>query len=256
MYLWRNGKIIELSEFTISPMDRGLMHGRGAFETMLYHEGNVQHWEYHWQRFMQAAGFFQLAVPVFSIQEIVQELCEKNHITGGARVRLSATAGESDGKNGVCWITVQSIESPKKSVSVKTLTDFSVNEHSALRSYKSACYAEKMLALQAAMNAQADEGLLLDSKGYVSECCTANVFFLSDKNELITPSLSTGCLPGVMRRVIIEKALKNDIVVREEQFTVKEARQFSHMFLSSSLRGLQNVHEWDGRVLELRNLKF
>ena len=117
------------------------------------------------------------------------------------------------------------------------------NEASAVRGLKTTAYAENLIALAAASRAGRTESLLADSRGRLSEGTGTNVFYVVD-GELRTPSLATGCLPGVTRALVLEWCGAREV---EEPMAVLE--RADEVFLTSSTRDVQAVRGVDGRTL-------
>jgi branched-chain amino acid aminotransferase len=119
------------------------------------------------------------------------------------------------------------------------------NERGPLSGHKTTAYADEVVALAHAREQGADEALLADQRGRLSEGTASNVFYVVD-GELRTPSLATGCLPGITRALVLEwwGAVETDAPLAEVR------RGASEVFLTSSLRDVQPVRRWDDGALE------
>ena len=113
------------------------------------------------------------------------------------------------------------------------------NERSPLAGVKTTSYAEQVLALAHARAAGADEAVWADTRGRLSEGAGSNVFYVVD-GELRTPSTSTGCLPGVVRGLLLEWC-----TVRECEDPIEVVAGAEEVFLTSTTRGVQAVSRWD-----------
>jgi branched-subunit amino acid aminotransferase/4-amino-4-deoxychorismate lyase len=122
--------------------------------------------------------------------------------------------------------------------------DFPRNERSPLSGIKCASYAENLIALDQARRAGADEALFFNTRGELCEAATANVFLVRDGNVL-TPPLSSGCLPGTMRARVMAR-----IAVKEQPLTAADLAAAEEVFVTSATRGVVPVVKWDGRVLQ------
>ena len=76
----------------------------------------------------------------------------------------------------------------------------------------------------------------------------ANVF-VQIKGGLFTPSLTSGCLPGVMRSVILDVAREQGIAIQETIITRTQLAAAEQIFLSSALRGIVSAQSLDQRLL-------
>jgi branched-chain amino acid aminotransferase len=117
------------------------------------------------------------------------------------------------------------------------------NERSAVAGLKTVSYADNVVALAAAHRRGADEALLANTRDELCEGTGTNVFVVVD-GELVTPPLSSGCLAGITRSLVLgtsdvrERPLPFDVLTRVEE-----------AFLTSSTRGVHPVATIDGRVL-------
>ncbi|ELZ89894.1 aminotransferase class IV, partial [Haloferax sulfurifontis] len=91
----------------------------------------------------------------------------------------------------------------------------------------------------------ADEALMLDADGYVTEGATSNLFFVDD-DALCTPSLDGPVLPGITRRVVLDFARQEGIPIRERRFTPDDVRDANEAFLTNSTWELRPVETVDG----------
>ena len=247
--IWSKGEWVEEMLFCLSSSDRGLLHGMGAFETMLAIDGVIQHRVKHVRRLQGAIERMGLCdVSGYDFSEIARDLCEKNSCASGrARLRLTVTAGEgtlaqqAPGDGAMVWMTAQALAATAPTCTVVTLP-WTRNERSALAGLKTTSYAENLVALQWARAQGADEGLFFNTRDELCEACNANVF-VRIEGVWHTPALASGCLPGVMREVILE----SDRVIHESIITREQFARAEEMFLTSAIRGVVPVSSCDGR---------
>lgn len=250
--IWGNGEWRSDGTIPIAADDRGLLLGMGAFETMLAINGVIQHWEKHHKRLQDAVARLGLCdLQAFDLPAIGRELCEKNVCENGrARLRLTATAGEGalaekrPGSAAMVWLSAQALTPTPTSCKVVTLP-WTRNQRSVLMGLKTISYAENLVALQWARAQGADEGIFFNNRDELCEACTANVFVRLD-GEWRTPPLDSGCLPGVMREVILERNPNIlEAVITREQLARAEA-----LCLSSAIRGVVPVTNCDRREIQ------
>ncbi len=117
------------------------------------------------------------------------------------------------------------------------------NERSALAGVKSTSYGENVVMLEHVAGLGADEALLADGAGRLCEGITANVF-VALGGVLTTPSRASGCLPGVIRQVLLDAG-----VATEADLPMSVVHEADEVFLTSSLRGVTPVSHVDGRAL-------
>ena len=118
------------------------------------------------------------------------------------------------------------------------------NERGALAGLKTTSYAENVVALAYAKHRGGTEALFANTVGDLCEGTGSNVFLVRD-GEVVTPPLSSGCLAGVTRALLMEWA-----DVAEKDLPMSALAEADEVFLTSSTRDVQAVHAVDDRVLE------
>jgi branched-chain amino acid aminotransferase len=192
---------------------------------------------------------FALPVPERSvISAAIAEVIEANHYHQGRyriRVTLSGGANQLGGgrQQGDVMVTARSADYASDSGSGSDLAKlawvpFVINERAATAGVKSTSYADHVLAYRHALNAGADEALMFNSQGYLAEGSMSNVFVVKD-GVVQTPSLASGCLPGVTRQLVINLCADLDLPVEECQLGVQDIDNADEIFLTSSLREIQ-----------------
>lgn len=250
-WTWFNGAFLD-GPLAVSPADRGLTHGLGVFETLLALEGQPVALDLHLARMRDGAERLGLEFGRLSEAEILagmSGLLERAGLSAGrARIRLALSAGAGDlrrleaGSDPLLWMTAAACPPPPESVTLVT-ADFPRNERSPLSGIKCASYAENLVALDQARRAEADEVLFYNTRGELCEAATANVFLVRD-GEVLTPPLSSGCLPGTMRARVMAR-----IAVEEQRLTAADVAAADEVFVTSATRGVVPVVRVDGRVL-------
>jgi branched-subunit amino acid aminotransferase/4-amino-4-deoxychorismate lyase len=248
--LWRNGQWIELLDSAIAPTDRGLMHGLGLFETMLAIGGKPVFAKRHLARLARNCQRLGWEPEIPDIREIM------SGVTGGrSRIRLTITGGSgrandlSLGSDHGFLITVTPAAEPP-AMTTANLSPFVRNERSALVGLKCASYAENLVALDHARRLGFEETVFCNSTGHLCEAATANLFLVQNGN-LLTPSLESGCLPGITREVVIGLAKQLGISCSERDLTAAEIHSAGELFLTSSIRGVMGLSRFEDRMFAL-----
>jgi branched-chain amino acid aminotransferase len=239
-----NGALLDPSQATLSVFDHGFTVGDGVFETMLsYPDTGLSFTSDHLRRLRVSAAGLGLEVPyaddalLHAVEEVVA-----SEVNDGAsiRVRLTVTggAGPLGSDRGGATPTVIIAATPQKpwpATAVLAPVPWPRNERGALAGLKTTSYAENVVALHAAHAAGADEALLCDTQGNVCEGTGTNVFAVIG-GELVTPPLSTGCLAGVTRAVVIGSHGAN-----ERTFSLENLAAATEVFITSTTREVQPV---------------
>ncbi len=212
MNIFLNGVLAAAEKIQIDPGDRGLTLGDGLFETMRVHRGVAQRLLAHLKRLNHGAGALGISIKMSDddITHAIAATIKANGVEEGV-VRLTVTRGP--GSRGITppeqatptfMITAESMETqntkPQRAI-IATCTRR--NEFSPLAGLKTLNYLDNILARREALSVGADDALLLNTTGAVAEATTANLFVALD-GQILTPPISDGALPGIMRADVIQ----------------------------------------------------
>lgn len=252
--LWCNGVWLDALDFTAAPTDRGLMHGLGLFETILAVNGSPVFAERHLKRLRDSCGRLGWRPVIPDLEAVMAELIELNGLANGrARIRLAISGGSglvhdpALGPDHVLWLTAVPAAEPPASTTANR-SPWARNERSSLSGLKCASYAENLLALQHAARLGFEETIFLNTAGKVCEGATSNLFLVRGET-LVTPSLDSGCLPGVTRAVAMELAAARGLACEEREVDSGELDEADELFLTSSIRGIMGLSRFEDREL-------
>jgi len=122
------------------------------------------------------------------------------------------------------------------------ISSFRRNPLSPLASHKTLSYYENLLARREAAGQGYDEAILFNIREEISEGAYSN-FFIIKKGRLLTPPLSSGILPGITRRKVMEIARDKGIEVEERVVLLKDLQEADETFFTSSLMGVMPCRE-------------
>lgn len=248
-----NGTLYPQEQGIIKGNNRAFMYGDGLFESIRVKDGKPMFLEAHINRLLEAAGALKMEVPAayhlgyFSKQ--VQELISKNNITLGAKCRLTLyrnTGGNytpDDNSVGFVIELTPYANNPytlnEEGYTVELFPELKkpVNKLSVYKTCNSLLYI--MAGIYARQN-KLDDALIINDKGNIIESSNSNLFIVCN-GVLYTPSLSDGCLAGVMRMQVINIALANKLKVYECSLTPQNLLIADEVFLTNAIRGLQWV---------------
>lgn len=232
-----NGNSVS-SEFTTD----ALVLGDGVFETLRTYNNRVFALDRHIKR--MRLGLEQIVVTGFDEELVklsIQKILDEEPLDCGA-LRI---AYYSDG-------TVIVSHKPYRP-SNAGLTCLTSDGQGLASSYKSTSYSSRLSLRRFAVAKGFDDTILINDEGLVSELSTSNLL-IRFEDRWITPSLESGCLPGVTRGLLIE-----NFGVKEERVTRKELEGVSGAAAISSLREIQVIKSIDGKDFpssrELRELQ-
>jgi branched-chain amino acid aminotransferase len=255
---WINGKLRDAGSSSVSVFDRGFLYGDGVFETMRSYGGAVFRIDEHLERLFRGLKVTGIRAPYpkKSLRDAVSGCLSANGLKD-AYIRLTVTRGEGRfGLNysdrfspNVVIVAKKFGEYPAKMYArgiTAAVVSIRRNEMSPASRIKSLNFLDNILARLEAKARRADEAILMNTKGYVAEASTSNIF-LAKGGVLITPSPDSGILAGVTRKAVIEIAGKVRIRVKEKPVSRGELLSADEVFLTSSLIEILPVVRIDSR---------
>jgi branched-chain amino acid aminotransferase len=246
--VWVDGRLVAADAATVGALDHGVTVGDGLFETIRVLEGRPVFWPRHLARLRRGLAVLGLELGRTDDDLLSAARAVLAHQPGDARLRLTVTSGPGAlgpaRGGGPATVVVAAAPLPPVPPSLRLVTATWVrNERSPLAGVKSTSYGEGVLQLAEARRRGADELLLCDTRGRVSEAVTANVV-VGVGGVLLTPSLTAGCLPGTIREVLLEVG-----VVAEADLPASVLTTADEVALTSSTRGIVAVEQLDDRRL-------
>ena len=122
------------------------------------------------------------------------------------------------------------------------------NQYSVYSSFKTLSSLKYVLAGQEMLRKKADDIIIMDHEGNVSEALYSNVFWRKG-NDYFTPSIRTGCIDGTMRKFIMQKLKEELIPVHETQRPIETLLDADQVFLTNSM-GIFTVKSIEDRVFD------
>lgn len=257
-----NGDLVKRQDAKVSVFDSGFLVGDGVWEGIRLHDGVFVFLDEHLDRLFQGARATGMDIGKSrdEITSMLRETVDANGMTDNVHVRLMITRGtkKTPSQDPRLSITPPTIvitaeykvaDPATTSSGIKLFTstvrrgspdylDPRLNCHSKLH---------EVIALVQAINAGADEALMLDIHGFVSTCNATNFFIVRD-GEVWT---STGqyCMNGITRKKVIELCHANDITCREKNFSLTDVYDADEAFVTGTFGGLTPVTNIDGRSI-------
>lgn len=260
--VYLEGQYLPMSEAKIPVLDHGVLYGDGIFEGIRAYGGRVFKLAQHMERFESAAKAIQLELPlpIGEITEIVLETCRRNDLVDGY-IRLVCTRG-ADGlglyphpsahpPRLFCiagQVALYSEEAYRRGLKVVTSHLRRNNATIVNPQIKSLNYLNNILASIEARRYGADEALLLNSEGLVTECTGDNIFIVK-KGVIYTPPIWLGTLDGITRSVVLEIGQKMGYTVKEAPFTHFDVLNADEAFLTGTAAEIIALTELDGQPI-------
>jgi len=261
LQIWIDGAVRAERDAKVSVFDHGLLYGDGIFEGIRFYNGRVFRLEEHLERLWDSARSICLEIPM-SMREMTDALLttiRANDLRDGY-VRLIVTRGVGNlGLNPaqckepnviiiVATIALYSEEVYRNGLTVVTCATRRTNPASLNPAVKSLNYLNNVMARIEANLAGADEALMLNDNGNVSECTADNVFIIK-RGQIFTPPISAGALRGITRSVVFEIAAELGIKITETDITRHDVFIADECFLTGTAAEVIPVIKADGRVI-------
>jgi len=253
--VFHNGRLQPVEEVRLSPGQSGLMSGWGLFTTIRVVEGIPFAYERHWKRVARDAERTYCPFP-FKEEAVLAQLNEvlrANRVREGcARIYvISNQAGHwrSDEPMPAADLVICSADLPPHREPVRlSLREHGRHAASPLAGVKVTSWLNNVWNLHEAHQAGYDEVVLLNERGEVSECTAANIFCVRD-GRVLTPPVSSGCLEGVTRAVVLEIAAGAGVQVVEQALRPLDLYSADGVFITSTNRNLIAVSEINGHAI-------
>src|SRR2546430_4373750 len=246
-FILHNNEIHEASEKLLSPGQVGLLSGWGVFSTIKVIDGVLFAFERHWARMSRDAALMRVPLPGDAIQleNSLLRLVEAN------RAFLSTMRVVVVRNRGGMW------EAPHQTRSSDVITftadtkdwgeSVKLNYVRQARHAASVFAGTKILAwamnltwLEEAQSQGFDEVILLNERDEVAECTSANIF-AAKGDQVWTPPLASGCLPGITRELLLNEVRAPGFHVIERVLTPKDLESADEVFITSTTRDLLPV---------------
>ena len=258
---WLNGRLRTAAEAVLPITDHGLLYGDGIFEGIRFYNGKPFRLTPHLERLEASARALRLPLPYdratmeAAVTETIGAFAEAD-----GYLRLVVTRG-----SGPMGLDPSSCRSPnlfiiadrvamvsdeKRRDGIEMITASTRRPGPAVLDprIKSLNYLNNVLAKLEARHAGADEALLLNERGQVTEG-TAENLFIARGGILYTPPVSDGALDGITRAVVLELCAANGIEARERSLTPYDIYAADECFLCGTGAELIPVRALDGRPL-------
>jgi len=259
--VWINGELLHRDQAKISVFDSAVQGGDAVWEGVRVYDGRIFCFEKHLNRLMESAKSMDFSnVPsVEEVKNAVFSTLKANGMKDDTHIRLTLTRGEkiTSGMNpklnqfGCTLIVLAEWKSSIFYGKELRLVTSNIRRNSPLcldSKIHHANLINNILAKIEANYAGADDALMLDLDGFVSETNATNIFMI--KNGLVITPFPKACLPGITRSLIIEICKNNNIPIVEQDISVTELYNADEVFTTGTMGELARVNEIDNRKIE------
>ena len=243
MIVWRDGELIDAAG-AISADDRGWLIGDAVFETVLVERGIPAFLERHLSRLALGCAALRISYDLEAeeFSRAIRSVADRNALVGRAACRLtiSRTGGPrglapSDTARAQLIVSAAAVGAPPDFYRLlvsgnRRRSDVSTNGFKCV-----GAYAENMIARADAQSRGADEAIMLNEFGRVACATSANIFLISN-GVVRTPPATEGAMPGVVRGVLLEEAVRLGIQAMEAPIEPREL-SCGALLLTNSIAG-------------------
>jgi len=259
--IWIDGQYYDKDEAKISVFDHGVLYGDGVFEGIRGYNKKVFRLRQHVDRLYASAKAIMLTIDMTpeAMCAMVEDCVKVNGLTD-SYIRLVVTRGYGDlgldprkcPKATIFCIAdaiaLWPLEKYERGLSMITVPTPVNQPHNLSPQIKSLNYLAHIMAKVEAVNAGADEALMLDNSGHVAEGSGQNLFCVNGRT-LRTAATFSGILRGVTRAAVMELALAAGYAVVETTLTRYDLYTADEIFLTGTAAEVVGVGKLDGRII-------
>jgi len=250
-YLLHNDDIRDTGAQDLSAGQVGLLNGWGVFSTIRVYDGVMFAWERHWNRMHTDAGRMRVPFPQERdwLEQRLHRLIDANKAFNSTlRVAVIRNRGgmfEGPAPMREFDVVAFTADVNRWGDSVKLgLIPNARHAASEFAGTKNLSWSENLTWYERAHEQGLDEVVLLNERGEVSECTSANIFAVvldSQGARVWTPPLDSGCLPGVTRALLLEEIRVPGLRIGEKTVLPRDLETASEIFITSSTREILPV---------------
>jgi branched-chain amino acid aminotransferase len=256
-FVLHNNNILDAHEKSLSAGQVGLLNGWGVFSTLRVADGVPFAYERHWERMQRDAAKVHVPFPASAADLRAQllRLVEANS-AWNATLRVAVVRNRGGLFEGpdlerefdvIAFTTDLNPWGNSVRLAMKPNARYAANEFSGC---KILSWSQNLTWYEEAHQQGLDEAVLLNERGEVSECTSANIFAAMG-GEVYTPPLDSGCLPGVTRELLLDVVRVPGIQVMERTLKPQDLERADQVFITSTTRDLLPAVSIEG--LKIRN---
>jgi branched-chain amino acid aminotransferase len=254
-FILHNDRIHEASERVLAPGQVGLLSGWGVFTTLKVADGVPFAFDRHWARISRDAATMRVPLPgnPEALRQKLLELVEANHAFNSTLrlVIVRNGGGMWAGPSTGCASDVIALTADSKDWGAGVKLGIVPHARHAACEFattKILSWAMNLTWVERAQERGLDEVVLLNERGEVAECTSANIF-ASIGGQVWTPPVSSGCLPGITREVLLGEIHVPGIQIAEKRLMPADLDAADEVFITSTTRNLLPVKEIEGKSI-------
>ena len=260
--IYINGELFSRNKAKISVFDSGYLVGDGVWEALRLHDGVLVFLDEHLDRLWQGAATIGMNIGMTreALVSAIWQTLHANKMHDHVHVRFMLTRGikktpSQDPRltiSGPNLVIIAEHKQANPTTKEKGITLFTSTIRRGSPDYldpRLNCHSKlhEVMALVQALEAGADEALMLDIHGFVSTCNATNFFMV--KNGEVWTSTGQYCMNGITRGKVIAACHKHGIPCYEKNFSLFDVYGADEAFVTGTFGGLTPVMQVDGRII-------
>jgi len=243
--IWLNGELLD--EALVEASSAGALLGWGVFTTIGMWNTKPFALDLHLERLRHDAAKAQIEYSIAdeTLAQAVQQVIKSNDIVRGlARITVTQRGDGRWNNSGGSDVSIVALlpSSTRLNDLRVALSPFRLHSQRATSGLKTTSYLDYQMAWMEAQSRGFDEVILLNERDEICEGARSNIFWVRGQT-LCTPHLSSGCLPGIARALLLKWAHEENIETREDRFSLTDLLAADELFFSSAAVGLRPVCE-------------
>jgi branched-chain amino acid aminotransferase len=259
-YVYIDGKFYPKDEAKISVYDHGLLYGDGVYEAIRAYDGLIFKLKEHMDRLYESAKSIKIEISLTKeeMTNAVLETLRKNKLKE-AYIRIVVTRGK-----GPMGVDPRNCPKPTIIIITEKREPFFGGGEKGITAIitsirrtppwvmdpriKSLNYLNNILARIEAIEAGAEESIMLNDRGFLAEGSTENLFLVKD-GKVFTPPLTASILKGITRDAVIRIARELGFEVEERDLTMHELFNADEVFVTGTAAEIVPIVKVSGRVI-------
>lgn len=244
-------KIVDIADAGIDVTSAGLLYGWGVFTSLRITGGQVFALDRYLDRLSQHAEKSRIPPPggLEDLRDGIGKLITANGVVEG-RARITLLRGNAGGwrastgpASELLVFTASESRTTPRDVAL-TLSPFRLLSSSPLAGVKRTAMTENLLALEESRSRSFTDAVMLNERGEVVSTTAGNIFWV-EGDELVTPSLATGCVAGITRGLVCDIARRIGIHLIEGSFPTQRLLDANEAFITSTLSMIAPIVSFD-----------
>lgn len=264
--IWMNGELVDWENAKVHVLSHALHYGTGVFEGIRCYETpkgpGIFRLHEHLDRMERSGKIFLMDIP-YSVDELADATVNLIRINELQSCYIRPIAFRGYGEMGVNpeanpvdvtiavwpWGAYLGEKALKEGVRM-TISSWRRHDPNIIppMAKVTGAYINSVAAKVEAVHKGFDEGILLNSQGYISEATGENLYLVRE-GEVVTPPLAAGVLPGITRSTVFKICADLGIPIKELFLTRADTYLAEEMFCSGTAAEITPVREIDGRMI-------